>query len=609
MRRSATFFGILLLHSSAVAQTASPVPGNPSAVTQAQALGPWSSCQELTQVWDALVGLPDLPSVISARERIYALRAADRRSGGNCLRQGPPGTQVYRPVGPRTLLEQVFPDLVEETRVAREQCGAAPNCPPAEELELELAALTIYLAQKLDKEDLPKLREAFRTIVVVVRTAPTIDEMIEVLRKHPNITPQQAEKLFEVFDSAGNDSAKLQKVTEFLKSRKTVSTTEVEALLAAAAALCGKSRCPEEHIRQVLEVNRQLNDPKQRDALVRTLKLLERYPGIEARAGEVLKQVRSNRPDAARAISDLFKAIGPLVLMQVQLSSDRDTQIPAPLDVSFIPVAVAKEPAVTNAGLCQPDAQFWTTYIEFLHFNLGGESAFRVPIIVETSDTASTWTRFDRVSKTILSGGTPSKEACTAFPDVCSPPLPGTVLLSMKMSKADSIEVAGTCWVDPTGEGKPKVQALFSTNVPAGCSRADEDMRRAEATRLAVDAPGSCSLFKPRRYEAPPGPTRSSGWYALAFAGAPYLQDSRASAWSQWVTSGLDVGLFAGSAVAFGISIDQRNDYARGRADSLRPANDWLGVGIGLGIGWLSARVASGLGYAYAGSVWQRGEP
>jgi len=144
--------------------------------------------------------------------------------------------------------------------------------------------------------------------------------------------------------------------------------------------------------------------------------------------------------------------------------------------------------------------------------------------------------------------------------------------------------------------------------MPATCGEEAKLEREKLAIKLALKAPdGECVLFRrqPRLCPPPPPPpvTTSSGWYALGFAGAPYLQDSRASLWSKIVPSVLDAALLIGAGVSFGLAVDYRNQHAAGQA-SLRPATRALNLGIGFAIGWGATRVVSGVGYETT-SFWQ----
>src|SRR5262249_15454020 len=161
-------------------------------------------------------------------------------------------------------------------------------------------------------------------------------------------------------------------------------------------------------------------------------------------------------------------------------------------------------------------------------------------------------------------GRKPADKACASFPDACRSPLPGTVLLSATAGPSATMTIEGTCWVDPTGEHQPTSMHMFSGTVPSGCTAEDVDLRRAKAAQLAV-APPQCSIFKTDADRPDDDVSRtpivtSSGWYALAFAGAPYFQDSRASTWSKVVPSVLDVGLLIGSGVSFGLAVHYRNE-------------------------------------------------
>jgi hypothetical protein len=69
----------------------------------------------------------------------------------------------------------------------------------------------------------------------------------------------------------------------------------------------------------------------------------------------------------------------------------------------------------------------------------------------------------------------------------------------------------------------------------------------------------------------------------------------------------LDAGLLVGAGVSFSFAIKHRNDFANDRDDSLAPANNWLSVGIGIGIALVVTRIASGLGYAYGQEMWIAG--
>ena len=96
----------------------------------------------------------------------------------------------------------------------------------------------------------------------------------------------------------------------------------------------------------------------------------------------------------------------------------------------------------------------------------------------------------------------------------------------------------------------------------------------------------------------PPVSTTSSGWYALTFAGTPYLQDSRATPASRIIPSALDIGLLIAAGVSFGLAVEHRNDYAEDpRGNSMDSATRSLNLGIGFAIGWLGTRIVSGALY------------
>jgi hypothetical protein len=103
-----------------------------------------------------------------------------------------------------------------------------------------------------------------------------------------------------------------------------------------------------------------------------------------------------------------------------------------------------------------------------------------------------------------------------------------------------------------------------------------------------------------------PPPVTSSGWYALAFAGAPYIQDSRATPASKIIPSVVDAGLLIGAGVSFALAVDYRNQYADNPRDSsVHDATHMLNTGIGLAIAWFGFRIASGANYELF-DYWQR---
>ncbi len=95
------------------------------------------------------------------------------------------------------------------------------------------------------------------------------------------------------------------------------------------------------------------------------------------------------------------------------------------------------------------------------------------------------------------------------------------------------------------------------------------------------------------------GPRASSAWYAIAFAGAPYLGDSRAATWSKVVPSVLDLSLLVGAGVSYGMAVKLRNDYANGDIHSTRPSERALSAAFGLVLGLAGVRGISAAGYAW----------
>jgi hypothetical protein len=106
----------------------------------------------------------------------------------------------------------------------------------------------------------------------------------------------------------------------------------------------------------------------------------------------------------------------------------------------------------------------------------------------------------------------------------------------------------------------------------------------------------------------PDDKSESSGWFALAFAGAPYLADSRATTWSKIVPSALDGALMLGAGISFGVAVQLRNDAAdQPNGTSVHPATIALNTGVVLTAVLLGTRIASGVGY-WKTTFWQKAD-
>ncbi len=595
MKRSWALIAASLIVSTARANDSEAIP--PSLTTEAQDLleNPRVTCDQLNTLAENLRKVSDQDALLkSISARLYTKRAKQR-----CLKPAPPGTTP--PPTPKQTFDDVYSKLVDDVRQKRTECGSNASCPAAKIREEELARLTVHLARTLPEQELGRLRSAFQTIVIVVPVKPSIDQMIEQLGQ-ASLAEEQASRLFEILATSKNEATLLHKVSDLLRKRRELDPLVLQTLL---DALCGKSTCTKESIDQLLRIHVQLSNPQQRKTLERMLHILEKdFPGLKASARATLDQMHRNDPGAAKAITSLFSAVGPFVMLSIQLQADHNIRIAlAPQSIRFIPMSIVRDSDLTSDSTCKPDEQFWNTYIQFLHFSFGGNRAFRLPVVRTAADHDEhdhLVERFGQLSMAVLEGRPLEDLPCSENPDVCQLPLPGTVLLSMRPSDAGKIAIQGSCWVDSTGEHRPAKMSLFEATVPTGCGALDEDQRRAQAARLAVEASGHCSLFKP--VEGPDAaasspPTTSSGWYALAFAGTPYLHDSRASTWSKIVPSVLDGALLLGAGVSFGLAIKYRNDYNAGRSSSLDPSARAFNTGVGLSIGLGVTRITSGILY------------
>jgi hypothetical protein len=106
----------------------------------------------------------------------------------------------------------------------------------------------------------------------------------------------------------------------------------------------------------------------------------------------------------------------------------------------------------------------------------------------------------------------------------------------------------------------------------------------------------------------PDDKSESTGWFALAFAGAPYLADSRATTWGKIIPSALDGALMLGAGISFGVAVQLRNDAAdEPNGTSVHPATIALNTGIVLTAVLLGTRIASGIGYETT-EFWQKAD-
>jgi hypothetical protein len=620
---------------SSVASAADPPPDEVlaacSTVQQAMARKdpPVTGCGDLNTLWFSLPVSLDVNNPLRPRCDSVRARLLERRRFHKCLVRGPGESPTPTP---QQELNN-YRTLRASVEAQRTACMDRKECPKLREDEQELGRLAAHLLRVLPPSS-PEGLEIEGSLSVVFGAGIDNQELIHLLQTR-RLSDQEQALLYERLVS--KDPKAAAKVLGFLKALKDQELTDVQAaeIVKAATDIVGGRKFDPSYLARLTEVAAMLNDHNHIARLRQMLELLgERYgnsEGLKTKTTKALEELRQASPDPT-LIAEAFNGLDPVILAQLEREvsvSNLTTQPADPKEyaANTSPVLVyGREALLATRCAAGPSSNaesgpmperapgdaFLAKVVRTLNFTHGPKSGFR-PFLAtpEGKEVLSTLKRsIGRITR--LPNEAPecnrtkpvSDERLGAIYDqLCAPPYPAVFLFEMSLSDG-VVTVSGTWW-----EGSVP-QAMNPISFHADCSEHEE----LAGLRTAQNLAERISLFKDHEARKHPReahggqPTTASPWLAAAFAGAPYIADSRSATAPKWIFSILDGGLIAGSVGSTALAFKYRNDYSAGRKSSLDPANTAMNAALILAGGALVTRVVSGVLHEAWPAAWQRSE-
>jgi hypothetical protein len=627
MRRA---LGLILL-GSLVSRHVHGQPTDEAAI-QAALDDPHASCSKLVPFWQAL----SHEQSPSAFHKALLQRLQDRMVRLSCFGRPGKGDAIVKP---RTNAKRLadYQEQLAELEQRRAECKNLADCPDLVPREIEVGRCAANLVCRLPK-DSSESEKVKKTLGVAFGSDLSAHALVNLVKSRA-LSEDELSTLFDLILAADSDlAAKAKRLLNRLNNEQ-LSDDQATDLLDEVLRLHAKHGAATVDVLRRAEVVNSLRDPKKRKVLGRVLDIIqERYPQMGANAqrvrSDIEKSAMSERLTEEEFAVRFFASVDPVVLEQinkeVRLTNAQlrklDTQTGYSMAQSPVLAAFGGSAAPANAT-CLAGREFVQKFVESLHYRGGPSSGLLPP--VEVTDTEALKTQIPEILRAARTDdasvcaayklacktdgpAAACTDAMTPYAGLCSPPFPGVFLLELS-SRDDGWMIATGVWWERMAAGGFTTGPIATIRFH-GCDKVDEDTA---AFQTASSLVRQVSLFKKGPCvgagQACLGgsgskPAKSSGWYAAAFSGIPYMLDAKATSTSRLVPSILDGVFLVGTATFAGLSLKYRDDYSNGRVNTLDAANNTLTLSYAFAGGLLLTRILSGVLYETAPSAWQKAE-